>query len=378
MDLSTFRDAEGRIYERRAWLRIPSVGEVVRWSLRRIGLLGSNSYDVDGRLRDAQLVVVPALEDVARRVVGWMKEREGMGLVGRILSREEFGREVAAALGEEEGLKREDVDLLLRHLQRDRGVLSYNDSTVKFRAANAQTAEPVSLEDVAIGNLKTVIQNLTVQTQRLDEQISSLQLKAAVAVKNKNKQSAMAALRGKSLATKQLEQRQATLQQLEDVYAQIESAASQVEIVSTLRESAGVLKGLNKKVGDVGKVEDVLDELREEMGKTSEVQQVLNEPLTDDGVVVEGEVDDEFEAMEREEVERKEKEEAERTRTRLAELEKPGEIRVPAALKAKQKGTEGEKMVADEELAKSVERFEDMNLDERMKELAKPNEVPAQ
>ena len=387
IEAQTFRNAEGRIYERKSWLRIPSVGEVVRWGLRWVGVLGSGSYDDgDGSLRGGgELVIVPALEEVARRVVvGVLKGREGWGVTGRVLGREEFGRDVGRVLGMEGGVGvgvgRGDVEVLLRHLQRDLGVLSYNDSAVKVKAANAQTQTPeaVTEEDVAIANLKSVIQSLTAQTQKLEEQIANLQVKAAMAVKNSNKQSAMAALRSKSLATKQLEQRQSTLQQLEDVYAQIENAASQVEIISTLKESAGVLKGLNRKVGDVGKVEDVLDELREEMGKTSEVQQVLNEPLTtDDVAIVDGEVDDEFEAMQREEAEKKEREEAEKTKARLAELEKTGQLSVPVKETEKEKA--GKEAGVDEELAKSAERLEGMSLDQRMKHLSgTPEEVAAQ
>ena len=382
MSLKTFEGVQEGIYERKSWLRIPSVGEVVRWSLRQIGVLGNDSFDVDGRLRNEKIVVIPALEEVGRRVVQWQSQQGRQGsLTGRILGREEFGKEIAKALDlkSHEGIKSEDVDVLLKYLQRDKGVLSYNSTTVKFKSPNTTTPEPITQEDPAIANLQTVITNLTAQVQQLEEHIARLQAKATNAVKNKNNQSAMSALRSKTLATKQLEQRTATLQQLEDAYAQIENAASQVDVVATLKESAGVLRGLNRRVGDVGRVEDVMESLREEMGRTSEVQGVLNEPLAGDGAVVDGEVDEEFEAMEREEVERREKEEAERVRVRLGELEREEGGAVPVPEKAKEHGSEadGERMDVDEELAKSVEKMEGMSLGERDKETADRNQLPA-
>ena len=136
--------------------------------------------------------------------------------------------------------------------------------------------------------------------------------------------------------------------------------------MDTLETSSTVLKGLNKQIGGVERVDNVMDTLREEMEKTREVQGVLNEGLlgsVEQGVV-EGEVDEEFDRMEREERERDERAEnverereeekgAQRTRERLAGIEGP------VGNNDKEKGNDVEK-----ELSRSVDRMERMQLDD--------------
>jgi charged multivesicular body protein 7 len=128
-----------------------------------------------------------------------------------------------------------------------------------------------------------------------------------------------------------LKQRSDTLAQLEEVLAGIEQASDQAEIVTVLEGSRDVLRALNKQVGGVERVEDVLEDLREEMGKTDEVGAVIREGATVG--IDEDEIDEELAAMEvdgrreREEQaveERKAREgkEAEETRKQLAEIEK--------------------------------------------------------
>jgi charged multivesicular body protein 7 len=88
-----------------------------------------------------------------------------------------------------------------------------------------------------------------------------------------------------------------------------------------MEASAGVLKLLNKEVGGVENVDNVVERLQEGMGKV-EVGKVLEEPLVPGAVVDEGEIDDELGAMEQEERREREEKQAEVTRRRLQELEK--------------------------------------------------------
>ena len=127
-----------------------------------------------------------------------------------------------------------------------------------------------------------------------------------------------------------------------------------------MEASAGVLKGFNKQIGGVERVEDVVENLREEMTKTGEVTQVITEGQMA-GQVDEDEIDGELEAMETEqmrEVEEREKEtrrkrqeeEAEQTRRRLAEIDQPKPV------------TEEQ---ANEALSESVERLNRITLEDK-------------
>ena len=162
----------------------------------------------------------------------------------------------------------------------------------------------------------------------------------------------MSALRSKKLAEKTLQQRTDTLHQLEDVFTRIEQAADQVEIVKVMDASASVMRDLNKKIGGVEGVENVIDRLQEEMGKVDEVGKVLEEPLNAGQVVDEGEIDDELEAMETEEKKVREAIETERMRKRLQELDNSGE---------KQKA---DKSRTGEQLDESTKRLSQMSIED--------------
>ena len=302
IDSKDFAAAEQSIYHR-SW--VPSPWAVLRWSLRQIGI-GANSYDVNGRLRKGNLVLVQALEEVSKPIIAVQRKR-AQNLTDRIMTREAFVQDMSHS--SDVTLSESDVHVLLRYLSRDKQILSYDDRTVKFKPQTAVTQEPITEQDTNIASLKALIGSLETQTSSLEARITSLQAAAQSSVKSGNKISALSALRSKKLAEKTLQQRSDTLHQLEEVYIKIESAADQVEIVNAMATSAGVLKGLNQKIGGVDRVDQVMDSLREEMEKVDEVQTVTSEPLTAAAAVDETEIDYELERMEAEQ--KKEQEEIE-------------------------------------------------------------------
>ncbi|ERF76461.1 hypothetical protein EPUS_06122 [Endocarpon pusillum Z07020] len=322
---SDFLGSKKSIYAR-SW--VPSPWSLLSWGLKTIGLLGEESWDVHGRLRVGELVVVENVERLGGEVLS-RQESRAQGVTDRVVSREAFAKELASGIGGTEGvgLSEKDVEILLKFLEREKQAISYNEKVVKFKQPSAARPEPITQQDVTIASLKTLISTLTLQCENLSARISSLTITAFVAVKSSNRISALSALRSKKLAERNLKQRSDTLSQLEEVYTKIEQAADQVEIVRVMEASAGVLKGMNKQVGGVERVEDVIEELREEMGKVDEVGKVINEPMGAREQVDESEIDDELEAMEREEKEKearrvkeKEEKEAEVTRSRLEEI----------------------------------------------------------
>jgi len=297
-------------------------------------LLGDESWDINGRLRVEELVVVENVERVAGEILARQKGR-AQGVTDRVMSREVFARDLARGVGGREGaaLADEDAEVLLRLLEREKLAISYDDKVVKFKPPSASRPDPITHQDITIASLKTLISALTSQCNTLSTRISSLTTSASTAIKASNRISALSALRSKKLAEKNLKSRADTLSQLEEIYTKIEQAADQVEIVGVMEASATVLKGLNTKVGGVERVEDVIEELWEEMGKADEVGQAINEPVGGREQVDDGEVDDELEAMEREEREKEakrvresEEKEAEVTRRRLEKTSKREDV----------------------------------------------------
>lgn len=279
----------------------------------------------------------------------------------RIFSQELFASTFASCIGED-AFSNNDLTVLLTHLSRDRSAISFSPQThtIKFKCPSDPEPTPITPEDANIASIRTLISSIEPQIDQLTTRLSDLERTAKESVAKKNLTSAKSALRSKKLVETKLQQRTATLAQLEDVYAKIEQAADQVEMVRVMEASSQTLRSLNKQTGGVEKVQDVMEGLREEMMNVEEIGRVVNEGNA--GEVDEGEVEDELEEMERlerekiEEAERKEREarqavedekRAEETRRRLAELdqlgEKPqsvGEEEAEAAKKAREMETE--------------------------------------
>lgn len=202
-----------------------------------------------------------------------------------------------------------------------------------------------------------MISNLTKQVANLEEKIAQLNDAAKTALSNKNRVSALSALRSKKLAEHNLKRRSDTLAQLEEIYTKIEQAADQVEIVRVMEASTDVLRGLHAQVGGVERVEDIVEGLREEMSKVDEIGSIINEAGP---VIDEGEIDEELEAIESQERQAKEEKEAEETRRRLAELDSIEQAAKEAARKA-----EAEKQDTESALAESIGKLSEMSLEDR-------------
>jgi charged multivesicular body protein 7 len=196
---------------------------------------------------------------------------------------------------------------------------------------------------------------MTKQVDRLESKIEELNLTAKVAVQTKNRVSALAAVRSKKLAEHNLKQRLDTLTQLEEVYSKIENAADQVEYVRVMEASTGVLRGLHTQIGGVERVEDVVEELREEMSRVDEIGNIMNEVAPE---IDETELDDELEELENRERQAVEEKEAEETRKKLAELD-------DLEQKAKEAAhTAASQQSVDSAIEESIERLSHMSVEE--------------
>jgi charged multivesicular body protein 7 len=217
--------------------------------------------------------------------------------------------------------------------------------------------EPITSQDTDIASLKSLISALANQCTTLSTRITTLAATASSSVRAGNRISALSALRSKKLAEKNLQQRSDTLHQLEEVFTRIEQAVDQIEIVKVMDASAGILRSLNKEIGGVENVENVVERLQEEMGKADEVGKVLEEPLNPGAVVDEGEIDEELEAMEEEDRREREEREAEATRKRLQELDKQD-------VDKKQTAGKQADVSANSQLEESTKRLNQMSIED--------------
>ncbi|RMZ18441.1 hypothetical protein D0862_00257 [Hortaea werneckii] len=323
--LKEFLEAKESIYAKH-WL--PTPWQVMSWGLRQLGVIGGDSSE--DKLVKGEFVIMANLEATAKAALDHVS-KTASSHTARIFSRHLLTSTLCNALNVS-SLSQRDTSVLLMHLARDQAAIAYDPSTgtVKFHAPGEMKPASIEQEDITIASLRTLISDLEPQIQQLMQRVSELDTKAREAVAKKQNAAAKVALRQKKIAETKLQSRTATLTQVEDVYAKIEQAADQVEIVRVMEASSTTLRSLNQKTGGVEKVQDVMDSLRESMQDTEEISGAISEVGA--GQIDEGEVDDELEALEKaerektEEAERKEREtreekEVKETRKKLAELE---------------------------------------------------------
>ncbi|KAH3505083.1 hypothetical protein KXW24_007630 [Aspergillus fumigatus] len=345
--------------QQRQW-RIINPGALSPWNVMTWGMkqlrgfvVGSDTPETSARLQVQELVLVENLKEAADRVVKQTLggSRSKMDL---IYSKEHFTEEFATVLNKDSGLSSADFDVLLLYLSRDIGAIAYDGKTIRFRPSNDSPRE-ITDQDTTIASIKSLLSTMTKQIDRLENKIEELNLTAKVAIQKKNRVSALAAVRSKKLAEHNLKQRLDTMTQLEEVYSKIENAADQVEYVRVMEASTGVLRGLHTQIGGVERVEDVVEELREEMSRVDEIGNIMNEVAPE---IDETELDDELEELESRERQAVEEKEAEKTRKRLAELD-------DLEQKAKEAAhTAASEQSVDSAIEESIEKLSHMSVEE--------------
>ncbi|KAI9827266.1 MAG: hypothetical protein M1832_005404 [Thelocarpon impressellum] len=288
--------------------------QVFSWGLRQLGL-GGGSWKED-KLAVGRFVVLENVEACAKNVT---RAIAGRARVDRIFSREMFEADFSRSLGGSSKLTDADFSILLTHLARDKGEIAYDGRTIRFRSAGeAKTA--ITVQDTTIASLKTLIAGHEAQVSTLTHRIDALSTTARTAVGKKSRASALSALRSRKLAEGALAIRSDSLVQLERVLDSIRAASDQVEMVRVMEASTGVLRALQRDVGGVERVEDVVEELREQMGRMDEVGSAIAEAGQPQGVGGE-EVDAELAALERD----AEREREAETAAVLARADRPAE-----------------------------------------------------
>lgn len=323
MPIQEFLAAKESIYHK-SWPLKP--WEILSWGLKQLGL--AQGQDGEDKLPVGRLVILAnvesAAEELAQRVTGLTTRTE------RIYSKRLFHKAFANVLGSKNQMTTADMDILLKFMARDKGMLDYDGQTIKLKGHTETDTLTITSEDSTIASLKTLMEDLQAQVDGLTLRVEKLSNIAQDAITRKNRISALAALRSKKLIETILSRQSATLLRLEEVYAKIGQAADQVELVRILEGSTGVLKALNEEVGGAERVDDVVYELKEQMTQVEEVGNALTE--VGQGTADEDEVEAELVVMERkdrekrEEAERLEREERERmevadTKRKLERLE---------------------------------------------------------
>lgn len=226
------------------------------------------------------------------------------------------------------------MQLLILHLSRDHdppvAIYSRDKDVLKFGfPGSSDPPTPINETDATIAQLDAILFRLRPSIAELEGQISQHDRAARMAVECKNRSAALSALKSRKLAESTVEKRRETLHQLQSLRLQIEDASTQVEMVRAMESSTSVLKNLNKAVGGVEGVEDVVDRLQEQLGISEDISTVISGSAQI--TVDEGAVEDELAEMEAEEKRKADAEkekEAEKKRKAESEEKRPSEERI--------------------------------------------------
>jgi len=308
IELHEFKSSPTSIYQKRWLPSIPSLGDILLWSWT--SLVGSKNT-----LPKGQWVIPQNLEAASSL------------LLHQLQSHSQSPTEsihTLSSIQQSLPLSHSDLSLLLTYLSRDKALITTaplpSDTAIKLGTA------PLSSNDITIATLKNLLSSLSTGLPTLESSIQDLDSRARSAVLSKNTSAARAALRRKKLLQDTLDRRNDQIHNVQSTLLKIDEAADNVAMVRAMEASASVLKHLNSQIGGADGAERVADALAEEMHNVEEITNVINDTGAA-GVVDEQDVEDEFEALMREEKdkedkvarERKDKEEAARAEAALQE-----------------------------------------------------------
>ncbi|CAI7568648.1 unnamed protein product [Penicillium bialowiezense] len=354
--ITIYKTTSGLLQKKSQWRVIDpgalSPWNVMSWGVRQLKGFVIAESDSAPKLQVQELVLVENLQETADRTV---KKATGgtSSNLDLIFSKEQFAEQFSNILNDATELSDSDLEVLLIYLSRDSGSIAYDGKTIKFKSPEDEGE--ITQQDTTIASIKALVSDMSKQVATLEAKIAELNESAKTALANKNRISALSAVRSKKMVEQNLQQRLDTLMRLEEVYTKIEQATGQVNMVQVMQASTDVLRGLHTQIGGAERVEDIVEGLREEMTKVDEVGSIMNEAGP---VIDEGEIDDELAAMEKSDKEAQEKEEAAVIERRLAELDSVKHASGEAARKARAAES------VDSALADNIDRLSNMSVED--------------
>ena len=157
----------------------------------------------------------------------------------------------------------------------------------------------------AINRMRTTLDILSKKETHLESRMAA-ESASALASASTNRSAALLALHRKKLLGKHRDQTRAARFNLELQLMAIENATLNLETMEAMRQGSLAIKALHGAVS-VEKVDETMEEIREQMEVAQEISEAIASPLGAGGlgmVVDEDELDAEFEALQQEELDK--------------------------------------------------------------------------
>ncbi|KAL4067921.1 Snf7-domain-containing protein [Scleroderma citrinum] len=243
--ISQFLSSTASVYDP-GWLpyRIASffIGKPLWWAMEQMDLVKSedsyNEAEIWKRI-EGDYVLLKLVERAADVVDDF---RGGMSLADSLHTEESFRNEFGSKVLPGVTLSETDTKVLLKYLERDRRILVRDQQVIKFIAAGRE--EQVTTVDYGILELKTAVNNLQAQVDRVQNKIDETTTRISTALRQQQKSIALAHLRFKKSLEELLTKRLGALQNLESTLMSVETAAGDVEIMKTYEKSTMTLQAI--------------------------------------------------------------------------------------------------------------------------------------
>ncbi|KAF8583189.1 hypothetical protein K439DRAFT_1647301 [Ramaria rubella] len=251
--LKTFNTSTQSIYYTGSLpLRIASyvVGRPLWWALEQLSIVG------DGESRESEekrwkrvqgdYVVVPLLEQAADAVLEYHRSEPQLSLTDSLHSVDTFRAEFASKALPGVVLSISDIKVLIKYLERDKGVIVTSKEVIKFidEEADEEGARVVTQLDHGVLEMKLAVDRLQDQIDDIHCQIEDRATKITEQLRRKRKEMAMSYLRSRKQLEDLLSKRLRSLETIQSTLLQIESAAGDIAIMKAYETSTMTLRSL--------------------------------------------------------------------------------------------------------------------------------------
>ena len=170
-----------------------------------------------------------------------------------------------------------DVDLLIKYLEVNQKLLVIekdNRKYVKFTLNSNQTVSPLTQIELSYMELKETEKKLEVDTNKLSDEIESLNELIKSYLKQNNKTTAMKYLKKRKQIEKTLDTKDKTLANVQSMLMSIQQADTNQLTFNVYNKSAAALKEANKVV-NLDKLDDTIQDLQDIMYANTEIEDAM-------------------------------------------------------------------------------------------------------
>ncbi|TRM62605.1 hypothetical protein BD626DRAFT_403645 [Schizophyllum amplum] len=314
---SLFLSSVQTIYPSSSWIPSPTtvvtyvVGKPLWWAMEQLSIVGEDSLlgSLTSRASSSQswygdYVLLPAVEQTATTIFE-MEENDSAS--DGLYNVAGFRKRFKDALGEPNALSEPDTEIMLKFMQRDRGVLvaDLKQDVVKFTDSALPPAErAINAVDKGVVELRTAIQSLQDQISGLQTRMNECTSKAKDALRLNQKTVASTYLRTRKHLEEVLNRRLGSLTTLEGTMISVEGARGDVEIMKSYNLSTSTLRSIlshpSLQREEVEKTMEALAEANVDAREISETVTVNVDTAVGADTIDDGLVEDELAALIRE------------------------------------------------------------------------------